>query len=146
MLNPPIPPCLYYCCSGYPLARTIRRNYSRLVVVREVDFFANLSASSFQVRTYGEGHLMLVIVVLSALEVVGDIGEWQGSGLPREAGLKVFRAVISARLIVRENPYMSFGEVITLTNAESVYVTLRIPSNSASPKLPVDGPLDRLLQ
>ena len=47
------------------------------------------------------------------LEVIGDIGECQGSGLSRASfeGIEM----LYGSLIVCEDPYVSFGEVIMLT-------------------------------
>ena len=50
---------------------------------------------------------------LECMEVVGDIGEYQGSGLFR-TGFESVETLYSS-LIVCEDPYVSFGEVITLT-------------------------------
>ena len=51
------------------------------------------------------------------MEVIGDIGECHGGGLSRGRFEGV--QMLYGSLVVYENPYMSFGEVIMLTNLKA---------------------------
>ena len=60
---------------------------------------------------------------LECMEVVGDIGECQGSGLSR-AGFESIETLYGS-LIVCEDPYVSFGEVITLTYLKACFCSFK---------------------